>query len=126
MRPGEELSRHCSEKVRRTKPILGRFIAPRRREVIFAHESDVLVTRHRQGRDWLRTSVATMIAAMPIVRLVTAGFADGGSLKPPKTRKEISIEANWHGATTSCGTGTWVQISSAQGKKTKPTAAAWS
>jgi hypothetical protein len=65
-----------------------------------------------------------VIAGMPILRLVTAGFADSGSIKPPKTRKEIEIEANWRSAPTYCPTGTWVQSSAAQRKKTKPTAAA--
>jgi hypothetical protein len=101
MRPDDDLSQVCSETVRSTNPNRGGFMGPRRREVASAGEADLLATRRRHGGDWLGTSLATIIAAMPIVRLVISGGADSGRMDRPKTTKESQIEAKRQGAAMS-------------------------
>jgi hypothetical protein len=85
MRSGEDLSQDCSETVRRTNPNRGGFIGPRCHEVVFAREPDVLSTRCRHGGDGLGMSLATIIEAIAIVRLLRSGGADSKGMGSPNT-----------------------------------------
>ena len=93
MRCNEDLCQDCSEKPRRTNPNPGGFLGPRCHEVLLVREPDVLATRRRHGGDWLGTSLATIVAEMPIMRLAISGGANVGRDRTPKTTRKWQIKA---------------------------------